>query len=129
MIRFQISKLVLIDYDKLAAKDSTGQESFQEDLEKDLTVQCYSNFDSLKFVCLQEIEKLMQPGNPGPTALEEKKQAHKDHAPLLVAKADLSGTVQQQIDEILAKSFDLAAGEADSDILAAQAKVDALISN
>ena len=54
--------------------------------------------------------------------MEEKKQPHKDHAPLLVAPAELSGPVQQQI---LGKSVDLAGGS-DPDILAAQAKVDAL---
>ena len=33
------------------------------------------------------------------TPLEDKKQAHKDHAPLLVGK-NLSAPMQQQIDEI-----------------------------
>ena len=58
----------------------------------------------------------------GPTPMEHKKQAHKDHAPLFVSKCDLSGDVQQQINSILDSCA--AVSETDPDILKAQAKVE-----
>ena len=74
---------------------------------------------------LDAISKEEAKAAPAINPLEEKKQAHKDHAPLLLGK-DLSAPMQQQIDEIL-KATAEAAGEADSDILKAQAKVDSLM--
>ena len=71
---------------------------------------------------MQAVELAMQTSADdckGPTPMQHKTQAHKDHAPLLVAKSDLSGDLQQQINNLLESSVD----ETDPDILKAQAKV------